>query len=480
MKFLEKLKSSLTSRAFRVGGYSVAAALIVAAIVVAVNLLAGALPSQMTQYDVTSTQLFTLSEQSETLVTGLDSPVTIYWVVRADQEDVLLESLLERYASLSDRLTVVKKDPDLYPTFLNQYEVTSVTDNSLIVESGQRFRVVDASSLYEYEYIDYYSYDTSFAGEQAVTSAIDYVLLEELPKIYLLTGHGEAELGSTFTSAMEQENLETASLSLLTLEAVPEDADCVMIYGPQTDLNEHELECLRTYLQSGGKLYLLTDPPVDGELPNLAALMADYGVSAAPGIVVEADQNNYYWGTPYYLLPNLAGHDINVPLTTGGYRVLMPISQGLQVSADRRESVFVTNLLYTSDSAFSKVDGYALTTYSKEEGDIDGSFALAVAITETLDSGEQTQIIWAASSMLLDENANQDISGGNLDFFLNGLGWMCQQAESAISIRAKSVNYEYLTLDSSTASLLTAVVVGGIPLGYLGCGIVVAIRRKRT
>lgn len=40
----------------------------------------------------------------------------------------------------------------------------------------------------------------------------------------------------------------------------------------------------------------------------------------------------------------------------------------------------VTELLTTSDEAFSKTAGYDLATYEKEDGDIDGPFALAVSI----------------------------------------------------------------------------------------------------
>ena len=38
-----------------------------------------------------------------------------------------------------------------------------------------------------------------------------------------------------------------------------------------------------------------------------------------------------------------------------------------------------------SDSSFSKVAGYEMTTYDKEEGDIDGPFAVAVSVE--LDDG---------------------------------------------------------------------------------------------
>ena len=46
---------------------------------------------------------------------------------------------------------------------------------------------------------------TSFDGEGAITSAIDYVVNEEQPKIYLLEGHGERELPASFKEQIEKE-----------------------------------------------------------------------------------------------------------------------------------------------------------------------------------------------------------------------------------------------------------------------------------
>lgn len=64
-------------------------------------------------------------------------------------------------------------------------------------------------------------------------------------------------------------------------------------------------------------------------------------------------------------------------------------------------------MLTTSGEAFSKLSGYNMTTYEKEEGDIDGPFALAVAVTETLDDGGETELIWVSSAYLLDDATNQ-------------------------------------------------------------------------
>ena len=476
-----KFKDSFKTRTFRVGGYSVAATAIVLAIAVAANFFVRALPADITQFDTTSNQLFTVSEQTEDLLNGLEEDVTIYWIVRSGYEESYVDTLLDRYKALSAHIRVVKKDPDVNPTFANKY-TDSVTDNSLVVESGDKSRYIDYNDIFVLDYEAYYYYgelNWSFYGESEVTSAIDYVVSENLPKVYLLTGHGEASIPTTFSTAVEKENIELEELSLLTAERVPEDADCLLIYGPQRDISEEEKAKIQEYLGNGGNMILITDPPQDGAMTNLEDLMAGYGVTANDGIVVEGNQNNYIWGTPYYLLPDLESHAITSPLISSGYYVLLPIAQGLTVSEDLPENVSVSELLTTSSNAFSKVAGYDLNTYEKEAGDIDGPFALAVAITETIDDGIYSDIIWVASASLLDEQTNEMVSGGNQDFFLNMLNYLCDSEESSMTIHAKSLSNEYLTMDSSTASILAVVMLGIVPVAYLSIGVVIWYRRKR-
>ena len=59
-------------KALRVGGYSVLASVIVLAIAVALNVLVNALPSSWTQYDTTSSQVFSISEQTEGVLAALE------------------------------------------------------------------------------------------------------------------------------------------------------------------------------------------------------------------------------------------------------------------------------------------------------------------------------------------------------------------------------------------------------------------------
>lgn len=193
----------------------------------------------------------------------------------------------------------------------------SIYNNSLVVECGERSTYVSYEDIYEYDYSNYYStgsYDVGFAGESALTSAIDYVTNEDLPKLYTLTGHGESALSTNFQASVDKQNILTESLSLLTVEGVPEDADCLLINAPTSDISESERDAILEYLQAGGKLVLITGPLQDGtELTNLEAVMEYYGVTAEDGIVVEGSQSNYIFPSPVNLLPEYGSHEITSP-----------------------------------------------------------------------------------------------------------------------------------------------------------------------
>lgn len=454
------------------GSYSLIITAIVLALLIVVNIFASALPSTLTQYDISASQLYSITSNTKAVVNALTKDVTIYWIVQADEEDKVIENLLDKYDSLSDHIEVVKKNPDVYPTFAQQYTDETVENNSLVVESGDRYRFIGYDDIYLYETdMTSYSYNASFDGEGAITSAIDYVVSEELPQVYVLEGHGEAELPETFSDQIEKENMELHTFSLLTEDAIPEDADCVMIYSPATDISQEEKDMLADYAANGGKLLVMAGPTEEDDLENLYSLLADYGVTANEGVVIEGDREHYAFQSPFALMPDMASSDITDSLIEEHYYPIMPISRGLTVSDDTS----VTALLTTSDAAFSKIAGFEMTTYEKEEGDIDGPFALAVSI----DCGNDGRIVWFASSSFLDDVYNAYSSGANVNLGMNALSAMIGESE-AMAIRSKSLNYNYLTISESTSSLLKTMMIGVFPLLYLGVGIgVVLVRRRR-
>lgn len=476
-EYLAGNKAALHTRSARAGGYSFVLSLIVLAILVAVNVLAQALPTKWTQFDISAAQLYSLTSDTKAVVTNLQQDVTIYWITQAGEEDLVVEKLLQRYSELSSHITVVKKNPDIYPTFAQQYTSDTVYNNSLVVECGEKYRYIGYEDIYQYDAMSYYttgSASSSFDGEGAVTSAISYVVSEELPQIYLLTGHGEAELSETFAAELERSNMETAELSLLNVDEIPQDCDAILINAPTSDISQEEQAMLQEYLQGGGRLLVLSGPQQETELTNLYAILEGYGVSAAQGIVVDTDREHYAFSAPYILMLELGSSDITAPLEESGHHVIVPIAQGLTTSEEAAGAT-VTPLLETSSDAFSKISGYGMTTYEEEDGDIGGPFALAVSVEDASAGGK---LVWVASDYLLDDLYNSYSSGANLDFAMNSLSWMMGQ-QDAISIRSKSLDYNYLTISAGAATALKVFMIGVVPLAYLLVGVDEVLRRRK-
>ena len=216
---------------------------------------------------------------------------------------------------------------------------------------------------------------------------------------------------------------------------------------------------------------VLAGPSEEGTLKNLYSLLADCNVEVTDGIVVESDRERYAFQAPYILLPEIRSSEITEPLIEENYYAIMPITQGLIV---RDTSGAVTELLTASETAYSKAAGYDISTYEKEDGDVDGPFALAVSV----DCGNEGQIVWFASAGLLDETYNSYSSGANLNLGMNAMSSLMGEREAA-AIRSKSLSYNYLTISESTSSFLKALMIGGFPLAFLGAGIYTIVSRRR-
>ena len=462
--------------AMRGGMYSAVVTAVVLAILIAVNVAVSALPASATEYDISASKLYSVTSNTKSVVNALTEDVTIYWIVQADQEDAVIEKLLNRYASLSDHIEVEKRNPDVYPTFAEEYidEGDAVYNNSLVVECGERSRYIPYTDIYITDADMYsYSYSTSFDGEGAITSAIDYVTNPDQPSAYTLTGHGESELPATFADSLEKENITVEELSLLNTDEIPEDADVLIVYAPQSDISEDEAEMLSDYVSGGGKLLVMAGPVQDAELTNLYSILEPYGVTPVEGVVVEGDRAHYALTTPAALMPDMASSTITDALIEEGYYIIMPVASGLEVGTNST-SATVTSLLTTSDAAFSKLAGYDMTTYEKEDGDIDGPFSLAVSV----EYGDGGGIVWFSSSSYLNDLYNAYSSGANNDLTMNAVSSLVGESE-AMAIRSKSLNYNYLTISDSTAGLLKVLMIGVLPLAFLAAGIAVVVRRRR-
>lgn len=478
--YIKNTREQFGTRSSKMGSYSFFLTVVVLAILVTVNIALSFLPDSYLQEDLTANQLYSISSQSKVMLSSLEEDITIYWVVASGEEDEYVEKLLHNYEDYSSRVTVEKKDPDLNPDFTNNYTDETIYNNSVIVECGDKYRYISYQDMYETSSMSYYSMYSSadeFAGESLITSAISYCTTEELPVIHILEGHGETELTESFQEALERDNLETETLSLLNSETVPEEVSCILVNAPSTDISETERDMLLDFMERGGRVLIISGTAEEEQLPNLKSVMENYGISVLEGVVVEENTDNYVYGNPVLLMPEMNSSDITDPLMEDNYQVVVPVSKALDVS-EASEDVTVTSLLESSEESFLKDEGYDIETYEQEEGDVQGPLTLAALVTKDLEDDQQMQLVWIASSMMLEEAYNAYSSDANEDFILNVLEMMCEKDDS-ISVRSKSLTNEYLTISTADSSMIKVATMGMIPGIYLITGIVVAVRRRK-
>lgn len=478
---IQKRRYSISKKTFDMGAYSVASIVLAVAVIAVANVAIGEMPASWAMVDVTSQKIYSLSDQTKEYVKNMDEDVTIYAIVAEDSADSILAQTLQRYDDLSEHITVQYVDPNVNPRFHTQYTSDSISVNSLIVVSDKRSTVIDYSDIYEssYDYDSYYgSYNattTGYDGEGQITSALDRVLTDDVPVLYMTEGHGEAALSTTFTNALNKENVDYETINLMDYESVPDAAACLMIQAPLTDFSEDDAAKVLEYLERGGNVILVSAVTEDAT-PNLDTIYAYMGLQVAEGLIIEQDGGNYY-RSPYYLLPTMSYGSYTAGLYGSRY-VFAPFAQGILVKNEEAENISYTNFLSTSDSAFARTD-FENQDYSKTENDVDGPFAIGIEAVKTLEDGTKATVVVYGCEQFFTDAANSMVSGANLTMFTNTVGQFVEH-EVSVSIPVKSYEVSYLTIPQSKAVLTAVVLTVVIPLGCLAAGFLVWFgRRKR-
>ena len=207
-------------------------------------------------------------------------------------------------------------------------------------------------------------------------------------------------------------------------------------------------------------------------------ILAAYNVSFVNGVVGENDSNYYYNNNPFYLLPKVDSSDYTSSVANS--YIFSPVSEGISYP-DSTDDVTYTPLLETTDSAVSKTSTDEITTSEFEDGDVQGPFAVALAIEQTVDDNKQTQIAVLGSALFLSDECDQVVSGNNSAMFTGMISKMVGDTE----LKAGVIPEKEYTLSNLTVATLSAVALGlciaiFIPIILIVCGIVIwAVRRKK-
>ncbi len=531
---IQKRRWNVSKKTIGTGVFSVGFIAIVLAVTVFANVIATTVTSKVSfaTIDMTSTSLYSITSDTKNMLKKLDSDVTVYVMAQEANADSTIKKTLERYKTSSKHVKVEYKDTTLYPNFYQEYTDTAPTSNSLIVvnEKTKKSKVVDYNDIYVSDSYSYYmtgsSSATSYDCEGQLNSALAYVRTNETYKLYQVEGHDEVVTDSSsfgtisnLEEIITKYNAEIENIKLINRDKITTD-ECaaLLILGPEKDYTEEEAKIVIDYLNNGGQVIIalenLTSQSVDK--PNFNSILSELGIKVQSGVVAENDSSFYstQYGPWFAFAEGEAGYATGL----SSY-VFAPYSAGLTKAADVDDSITYTALASTSDDSVLKTNAAKATKYEKEDGDVDGPFDLIIAVektittesnddanesknteestsvsddadssedsdtTEDTDSTEETKTARAlvfSSVYSLSDSMDNSVSNSNTQVVNNALKEYIDTEVETVSVPAKSLSSETLTVTDSGTRMFGILISVVLPILVLAAGIGVwAKRRKR-
>jgi ABC-type uncharacterized transport system involved in gliding motility auxiliary subunit len=440
------MKKGFKSRTAAYGANTFVLACVFLGILVFANMLSS---RHKHRFDFTSSGIFTLAPQTQKIVSNLPREISMTAFFQSESPTKPeFKNLMDGYLGLSDKIKLTFVDPDKNPAIVKQYGVT--TYGTVVLESGPQETKVQNPS------------------EENVTNAILKVVKDEKKKIYFLEGHGEPSLENTegqgYSSAkkaLERDGFQVEPLLLLQTGEVPDDADALVIAGPEKPVHPQEQKALDNFLQKGGSIVLLIDPQTKTGLEDF---LARWGVEIREDIVIDPMSKMFGGDYAAPVVSQYMLHDITKDFALP---TIFPVLRS--VTAKQVEGVTVSELLQTGTNSWAEMDFAGKKVKFDEGVDQKGPVTIAVVASKKPDFAEKLEV--TADGKEAKENpsprqgnlvvlGDSDFANntyfnfsGNGDFFLNTTSWLAEE-ESLIAIRPKERKDSPLHLTSDLGAAL--------------------------
>lgn len=434
--------------------------LIIVAVLFIVNWLA---KDHNKSYDSTASKRFSLADQTIKVVKGLKQDVKISYFDRAS-EFTRAKDLLDRYDTLSTKLTVDYIDPDKKPQIAKAQGVRNY--GTIYVQAGVKRE--EAKSL----------------TEEELTGALIRALKSGERNVCFVTGAGEHGLDdtgrsgfSTFKEVVEKNNYKTRTTSLLEKPEVPKDCTILAVGGPRKDYMEPAIQAIKSYVEGGGRALFLLDPPLKmgreetEDNTALTKLLEGWGVTVAKNLVLDTSGVGQLFGLgpEAPLVLNYESHPIVREMKE--IATVFPLARSLETKP--ADKVSDEKLFSSSGNSFATTNLSSPEIRLDPKKDKKGPFTLAAA--GTYDSKGRFVVVgsssWVTNSFLPARSL------GNRDLLLNMMNWLSSD-EDLISIRPKEPEDRRLSLTVQQMRRVFYSSVVFLPLLVIVAGFMVWWRRR--
>lgn len=459
---MDEKKFDLKAHHSKQGIYKGIILAVVVAIVLILNMFLGQLPTNLTEYDMSESRIYTVTDQSVKILDALDTPVKILVVAEDGTVDERIEKFLTRYAALSDYLTLEHVDPVKYPSVLDTYKTE---ENTVVVscEKTENQQIINIADIITYNDLLYKATgvktELGFDCEGLVTSAVDFVVSSSMRHCYQMTGHGETELSNTIEAALKKTHFNVGTVNVLSENSIPYDCELLVCNAPTGDLAADETGIIEKYIADGGQVILLFAQE-DSKLPNWNSVLGDYGLVLGDGYI--ADMSNYYGASYYRIFPEIS----SASALTKGFEsnsLLMENVRVLELTEEAPEGYSTDTFLTTSGY------GYAVTEENQEQG----IYVLGSRVSNDKSGGSLT--VYASSSLISESITSSFTSLSNVDMFVRtAKAGFKDTANSSIPAKNLAVSYNSV----KNPMIWNVIFIFVLPAIVLISGFVTWLRRR--
>lgn len=497
------------SRRLRYGGMATGLTVVVVAVVVLFNVVAGVLNDRFPlNLDLTSEKLFTLTDESTEIAKGIqqDTQIVVFAAEKdfsnpSSGEDAYNKILREfyeatrQYGQLSDgKVTTSYVDLVESPNLATKYQQYEATSNDILFLSGTRSAKATVSDLMSYDEQSAYYYnkltDVSSNVEKVLAAKLTMVTSENTPIITILTGHNEdSNTVSGVKSVAELNNYTTQELNITGSTDFNADSNLALIAAPSTDYSSDEIERLRKWLTNDGKYnrHLMVVLNYSASCPNLYEfLKVEYGLEVTDNLVFETDSNNVYQYTAYMTYGTVQSSDYTTDLSNG--RVLTPLTRQILTneSSSTDNSLYNIDLLTFPESSrlvkLADVTNESSTTEPKQaKADEYPVIGMAYATKWGYDGDNnkyETNVVLCGSQLIFTQNYLSMNSVKNESLLVDTLNGISGN-ESTVSVSSKSIEKTSMEFSTGQANIFFLVFVVLVPAALIVLCLVVFIRRRR-
>jgi ABC-type uncharacterized transport system involved in gliding motility auxiliary subunit len=429
------------------------------------------------RFDLTPTQSFVLSDESERIAGNLKIPIRIIAFYNAQEHEQRrqMQDLLQLFAAASSNITFRLLDLDREPALAKKYGVGSF--NTGVLEAGGK--------LHELKSID----------EEEILNALLRLTRRRQRVLCFLTGHGEHSPQdasdrtgySEVAKALEKEGFDIKTLPTVPSSGVPAECTVVILPGPTRDLLPGEGEQLSRYLDDGGRVLLMVDPDAPA---SVTEFLARYGVRAGEDLVV--DERNRFYGADSFM-PRVPIFDEGTFHKNLDAAAVFAVARTVVPTEPAPPGMHVLLLALTSNESWARVDGGTVpegTPRFRREMDKPGPLPVGVMVTNAPAAGGRDvagstdnqkvsrMIVFGDSDFASNLYLNLL---GNKDLFMSSLGVLAEDQE-LVAVRRKGLPRSSLSPISLTAQqgrLLFWIAVVVSPGCCVALGFFITWQRRR-